>query len=305
MPALAAPYVTVHGQTAECVELLEDCTPLLSNPDALRQQMAENGYVFLPGFLGRERVTAARRVFIDFLDRAGALVPGHDPMDGMIRPGVAGEFVGGRLEQMFENWKPVHDVLYTGPMIEFFEAFFDERVRHYDYTWTRRFGPGHAAQLHSDVVYMGRGTHELYTAWTPFGDNGFDLGGLILLEGSNNHKGLAKSYFKRDVDAFCENKPDSRAWGKSWATNGSLHGTPDQIRRSLGGRRWLTAEYKMGDVLLFNVYTVHGGTDNRTDARVRLSSDSRYQRASASADERWIGVSPRAHGPESKRSLIC
>ncbi|HEY0009946.1 MAG TPA: phytanoyl-CoA dioxygenase family protein, partial [Tepidisphaeraceae bacterium] len=261
-------------------------------------------YVYLPGYLGRDRVAAARRVFIDAMQKAGALVPDRDPMDGVAKPGAAVGFAGGRLEKMFENWHAIHDVLYTGPMIAFFERFFEEEVRHYDFTWTRQVNPGPATPLHSDVVYMGRGTHELYTAWTPMGDNSFDLGGLIVLEGSNNHRGLAKSYFKQDVDAFCENKPDARSWGKNGMNTGSLHGTANQLRRSLGAQRWVTSDYKMGDVVLFSVYTVHGGTDNRSD-RVRLSTDTRYQRASAPADERWIGAAPAGHGASSRRGLIC
>jgi hypothetical protein len=298
------PEITVQGDVVEHVELMDDCTPLLDDPEAMRRQMQENGYVYLPGYLGRDRVAAARRVFIDAMQKAGALVPDRDPMDGVAKPGAAVGFAGGRLEKMFENWHAIHDVLYTGPMIAFFERFFEEEVRHYDFTWTRQVNPGPATPLHSDVVYMGRGTHELYTAWTPMGDNSFDLGGLIVLEGSNNHRGLAKSYFKQDVDAFCENKPDARAWGKSWVTGGWLKGTANQMRRSLGAPRWVTGNYKMGDVVLFSVYAVHGGTDNRSD-RVRLSTDTRYQRASAPADDRWIGAAPTGHGAKSRRGLIC
>jgi hypothetical protein len=49
---------------------------------------------------------------------------------------------------------------------------------------------------------------------------------------------------------------------------------------------------------------VHGGTDNRSD-RIRISTDTRYQRASAVADERWIGAAPVGHGPSAKKGLIC
>jgi hypothetical protein len=44
--------------------------------------------------------------------------------------------------------------------------------------------------------------------------------------------------------------------------------------------------------------------DNRTN-RVRLSTDSRYQLATESADERWMGAEPIAHGPEAKVGMIC
>jgi ectoine hydroxylase-related dioxygenase (phytanoyl-CoA dioxygenase family) len=60
----------------------------------------------------------------------------------------------------------------------------------------------------------------------------------------------------------------------------------------------------MGDVIVFSMFTVHASLDNRSD-RVRLSSDSRYQPASASADERWIGANPVGHGQAGKRGKIC
>lgn len=305
MSTLALPELTLRGEPIDDVELMDDCTALLSDPDALRQQMRTNGYVYLPGYLGRERVKEARRVFIDDLVRRGALHPDHDPMEGVIHTDAkAPGFAGGRLESLFDNYQPIHDVLYAGPMMSFFRTLFGgPDVLHFDFTWTRQVNPGPATPIHSDVVYMGRGTHELFTAWTPMGDNNFDLGGLIVLEGSNNHEGLAKSYWKMDVDSYCENKEDKRdGWAKGHG--GWLKGTANQLRRSLGGKRWVTQDYKMGDVVIFSIYTVHGGTDNHSN-KVRLSTDTRYQRADQPVDERWMGEKPVAHGPEGKRGLIC
>ena len=51
--------------------------------------------------------------------------------------------------------------------------------------------------------------------------------------------------------------------------------------------------------------TIHASLDNQTD-RVRLSSDTRYQRASQPADTRWIGANPPTHGPKlSSRPASC
>ena len=64
----------------------------------------------------------------------------------------------------------------------------------------------------------------------------------------------------------------------------------------------------MGDVLIFTMRTVHAGTDNATD-RLRLSIDTRYQRADAPVDERWVrgahGEPPAGHGVASKVAKIC
>jgi hypothetical protein len=75
------------------------------------------------------------------------------------------------------------------------------------------------------------------------------------------------------------------------------------LREKLGGR-WLTTEFRMGDVLTFTMGTVHASLDNHTN-RFRLSSDSRYQLASEPIDDRWIGEKPPAHGPQGKRTRIC
>ncbi len=278
-----------------------DSTPLLGDVDALRRRMNEEGYLYLPGYLGRERVLGARRVITNRLSKLGVLHPDRDPMDA-IPNGKKGGFDGGPLRELFDDPSPIHDVLYDGPMIEFFRAFLNSPVRHYDYTWMRQVRPGPATQVHCDVVYMGRGTHELFTAWTPMGDNNLDLGGLLVLAGSHKFEGLKKSYWQSDVDSFCTNRtPQQDAWARG--QNGLLKATAQQLQKTIGGK-WVTADYRAGDLVIFSVYTVHGGTDNRSGA-FRLSTDTRYQRASDPIDERWIGERPVAHGAAGKRGKVC
>ena len=62
--------------------------------------------------------------------------------------------------------------------------------------------------------------------------------------------------------------------------------------------------FRMGDLLVFSMFTVHASLDNQTN-RIRLSSDTRYQRAADPVDERWIGENPVGHGPGGKRAMIC
>jgi len=304
--ATSIPQLTYQLKPLEMdhVEPMIDSTPLLGDMPAIRERMNEHGYVYLPGYLGRERVLKARRTICERLFQLGLLDPSRDPMDAVPHPtGFNNNFSGGRLDQMFADPSAIEDVLYAGPMMSFFREFLSADVRHYDFTWMRQVHPGPATTIHSDVVYMGRGTHQLYTAWTPMGDNTFDLGGLIMLDGSHDHDGLRKKYWSHDVDSFCENKSDKRdAWAKKHR-GGGLHGHANQLRRSLGGK-WVTSDYRAGDVVIFNIYTVHGGTDNRSKV-LRLSTDTRYQRASEAIDERWIGEKPPAHGPNGKRGLIC
>jgi hypothetical protein len=91
--------------------------------------------------------------------------------------------------------------------------------------------------------------------------------------------------------------------GGNIRNGGWLSNQPAKLRERLGGR-WLTNAFSAGDLLVFSVFTVHASLDNQSD-KIRLSSDSRYQRASQPADERWIGPNPIGHGPEGKRGMIC
>ncbi len=278
--------------------LMRDSTDILGDTPAARRRMQEEGYLYLPGFLDVDLILAARKNMTDQLAREGCLDPRYPAMDAVAVPGKPLSFKPSLATQN----APLMKVLYDGAMMRFFANFLQGAVRHYDFTWVRAVTPGPATPIHADVVYMGRGTHQLYTAWTPIGDAPFDLGGLIVLEGSNNHPRLRENYFYTDVDTYCKNRPDQKdAWAKK--QNGALKGHPNQIRKSIGGR-WLTADYRAGDVVLFNVYTLHGGTDNRSN-RFRLSTDTRYQLAADPVDERWIGENPIAHGPAGKRGKIC
>jgi hypothetical protein len=198
-------------------------------------------------------------------------------------------------------------LLYGGRMMTFWEAFFGAPVRHYDFTWVRAVAPGRGTPPHMDIVYMGRGTQQLYTAWTPLGDVPLSVGGLMILERSHQHDRLNNGYGKKDVDAFCENKVGPgytrMGGGGNITDSGWLSKDPVKLRANLGGR-WLTAEYRAGDLLAFSVFTVHASLDNGGD-EIRLSTDTRYQLASDPIDERWIGEHPIGHGPEGKKGMIC
>jgi hypothetical protein len=75
------------------------------------------------------------------------------------------------------------------------------------------------------------------------------------------------------------------------------------LNHRLGGR-WLSAEYRQGDILIFGMKTVHASLDNQTRS-FRISTDSRYQPASEPIDDRWIGENPVGHGRGAKRAMIC
>jgi hypothetical protein len=303
------PRLTARGfeldDSPERLGLLESSMDILDDVGALRERMAKVGDFYLPGYRDRELVLEARKSITDKLAAEGLTDPDHPSDEAVALPDSGLTF---KPDLAHDN-EPLHRLLYSGRMMEFYERFLGGTVRHYDFTWMRAVSPGYGIQPHGDIVFMGRGTHDLYTAWTPLGDVSFELGGLMILEGSNNLDRVKNDYAKKDVDEYCENVPGEKENAKTnpemngWRWDGSISGDPVEIRNQLGGR-WLTTEYKAGDLLTFSTYTIHASLDNHSD-RIRLSSDSRYQLANAPIDERWIGEAPVGHGPDGKRGRIC
>lgn len=291
---------------------LRESSDVVNAPELLRARMDEDGYVFLRGWLNREEVQDARMECLRRLRDADQLHPDFPLEMGVASPVNRTAWV----PELARGNAPLMKVLYEGAMTDFYGRLFGEEVLHFTFTWLRAIGPGLATPPHCDVVYMGRGTQQLYTSWTPLGDVTYEQGGLMMLENSHKVEKL-NHYRSKDVDAVCSNRSDPRhnhthegGWlqepprmGAQMRNGGWLTRTPATLRERLGGR-WLTSEFQMGDLLAFSVATVHGSLDNQSD-RVRLSSDSRYQRASEPADERWIGANPVGHGDAGKRALIC
>lgn len=279
---------------------LRSSAALAGDVEALRARMREDGYLFLPGFLERDLVLEARRVITDRLAEQGHLAPGSPPLEAVARRGARSKF---KPDLAHDN-APLRELLYAGRMTDFYRRLLGGEVRHFDYTWVRAVAPGTGTAPHGDSVFMGRGTLDLYTAWTPLGDIPFALGGLIVLEGSHRLAALKADYGRRDVDTYCANREDAELYasGRKW-WNGALSDNPAALREHLGGR-WLTTEFRAGDLLTFGMFTLHASLDNGSD-RIRLSTDSRYQLASEPVDERWVGERPIGHGPAGKRGRIC
>ncbi|MGC4047393.1 MAG: phytanoyl-CoA dioxygenase family protein [Armatimonas sp.] len=299
----------------ECLGELRDSGALASNGAALRERMAEDGYLYLRGALNRDLVAQVRHACLSKLSDAEWLEPGTNPADSIARKDGQGRYFNPALA---ENNPLLMELLYTGSMIDLYREFLDFDVAHFDYTWMRAVGPGGATQPHCDIVYMGRGTHQLYTSWTPLGDVNLTLGGLMVLENSHKRADITGEYLKHDVDTYCIGGPGEKPvtegkihwehWrkpGEPWS--GAFSDNPAELREQFGSR-WLTAEFSMGDVLIFSMSTIHASIDNRTD-HIRLSSDSRYQRADQPRDERWIlgpnGEAPMNHTLAAKRGRVC
>jgi hypothetical protein len=304
MATTALPTLTSCGReidsSAEHLGELRHSDDLIGDVEALRERMRQDGYLFLPGYLDRDLVFETRAVITARLAAEGFLDPSHPPIEAIAAQGSKLKF----KPDLARGNEPLHRLLYAGRMMEFFRAFLGGPVLHFDYTWMRAVSPGLGTRPHGDIVFMGRGTSNLYTAWTPLGDISLEMGGLMMLEGSHHIERIRQTYGQQDVDAYCVNRPNAESYAageKKWA--GYISNNPFKLRQRLGGR-WLTNPYRAGDLLVFGMFTLHASLDNHS-RHIRLSSDSRYQLASEPADHRWIGENPIGHTLAGKRGRIC
>ncbi len=275
---------------------LIDSTPLRDDPAALRQRMEEEGYLYLKAFFPRPLIEVARIDILNKLAEHGCFNPDYPLSEGVLLPGSQPT---GFSPEIARQSTAIQRIVF-GPEIEtFYTRLLDGPIRHFDYIWVRTMGRGEGTKPHCDLVYMGRGTRRLCTAWIPYGDLNPAIGGLILLEHSHRKADRIRSYLESDVDTYCENLPEREAR----RFHGALSNNPVSLREKLGGR-WLTTHYAMGDLLTFRMDLIHASLDNQSDF-IRLSTDTRYQLASEPVDERWVGENPIAHGPHAKRGLIC
>lgn len=256
---------------------LRDANALLDDVEGLRRRMGEDGYLLIRGLHDRETVIRGRQVLLEALRQDGHLAPDTSLDDAVIPEGARGAFWGGR--RSITHTPEVLAVLEGKPVMTFFERFLGGPVMTYDYKWLRVVSVPEFTGAHYDIVYMGRGTPNLYTCWTPFGDVELENSPLAVCVGSHRFERIKETYGRMDVD---------RDRVQGWFSN-----DPREVVDAFGGQ-WQTASFRMGDALIFGMFTMHGSFNNRTN-RYRISADTRYQLAAEPVDERWIGEQPLAH----------
>jgi len=253
---------------------LRSSNDILHDMQALRDRIKEDGYLLIRGFHDRDLVMNARTSILEKIDRMGKLDRDTLLEEGVMADGSKTLFFGGTNEDLPE----LLDVLNGKHIMSFFDEFLKEQSLTYHYKWLRAIGTGDFTGAHYDVVYMGRGTHNVYTVWTPLGDISYEMGGLAICLGSHRFEKLKQTYGSKDADR------DRVA---------SYTDDPLVITEKYGGQ-WATTEFQAGDVLIFGMFLMHCSLENTTN-QYRLSVDARYQSAFEKVDERWSGRKPKGH----------
>lgn len=248
---------------------LKDSNDIGDDFVALRARLQEDGYLLIRGFHAQELVDNARLEMLGQLQSLGRLDAGYPVAEGRIETSNKG--FGFRNNA--KDYPAFRQLVNSAKTLEFFEKLLGGECLTYDTKWFRAVGTGGFSGAHYDNVYMGRGTQNVYTVWTPCMEIPIDMGGLALCLGSQNFDKVKKTYGQADYEKV-----------SGWFSNDF-----SEIVDTFGGQ-WATTHFQAGDVLIFGMFMMHGSLTNKTD-RYRMSADIRYQLKSELFDPRWHGSS--------------
>ena len=224
-------------------------------------------------FYDRDAIMAARADILSYLSAEGLLDPDAPPEEGVIGPENEGAVL---RNEVVVNMQAYLRVVNSERIMAFFERFLGGPALTLDHKWPRAVRRGQSTGAHYDVVFMGAGTKELYTVWTPLDDLSLEMGTLAFCPGSNKLDALRRTYGTADAH--------------NDMTEGHLSRNPLELIDILGVK-WSSTPFGAGDAMIFGMYFLHGSLDNVSD-RYRLSTDNRYQLASQPVDERHMGAHP-------------
>ncbi|SFS46656.1 phytanoyl-CoA dioxygenase family protein [Paenibacillus sp. BC26] len=270
---------------------LRSANDILDNVEELRERLEEDGYLLIRGFHKREDVMKARSGILNKLNGMGRLDSEFPIEDGVIAAGAKGVMFGGAANDEDQDMQGFYNLVNNSNVMGFFDRLLGGESITYDYKWPRAVGNGDFTGAHYDIVYMGRGTKQVYTMWTPLGDVPYEQGPLAICLGSQHFDKMKSTYGQMDVDR------DNIELG--WISK-----DPVECVEKFGGQ-WATTPFEAGDMIIFGMFLLHGSVNNMTN-RYRLSSDTRYQLKSEPVDERWVGVKPKGHyawGKEKSKSI--
>ena len=248
---------------------LADSIALQANPTALRQRLADDGYLFFRGLLRAADVNVAHDSVRTELSLGGWTNSDGRPAGAQRAVTVQDALADPSFRAALAS-RALNRLAYLPPLRNVIRQILGAGAFSYPAKVLRVVYPeppyrvAKGRYIHQDFVVSG--VQDMLTTWLPLMDIPAQLGGLAVLPGS--HLG-----------------PPRR---------------PKLLRADERG--WATTDYRPGDVLLFHCLTSHAALPNHTD-QLRLSADFRWQAADQPAPAELVlgpaaSLARRAHQVE-------
>ncbi|MET9426628.1 phytanoyl-CoA dioxygenase family protein [Streptomyces sp. NPDC003036] len=256
---------------------LRDSTGLYGRPDALRERLASDGYLYLRGVLDRAEVLRLRGAYFSLFDPA-YLAPGTTPEEGVfsgrVPAGLPPHGMPGHPAHAFVRSRTFRDFVGSPVLAKLAEAALGGSAELLPRRILRHFhrGAHRASRAHVDLDYLDAGSDRLVTMWIPGGDCPLEAGALVYLEGSHTLRADEYAPLRATSDRPHDRRPITHDL---------------ELLATRLGRRWLWADFSAGDVMVHVSRMVHASLDTATDA-MRLSIDLRFLPTGAAADPRWL-----------------
>lgn len=256
--------------------------------DNLRQQFAEQGYLWLKGLLSRERVLAFCQRYFEAMAHTGLLIADTLAVEGLYSGDEVNQQEVNRAKAELVRSSAYESFCLSDEIWQFYEQLLGDAVYLHKRKLLRHIPPQStiATGAHYDLVYLRGGTDSVCSSWIPLGDIPVEMGGLVYLENSHHIGREMEAEFSRkrmDLPKAEQISAYNKYMDKSgWLTK-DLPSLADRT-----DSRWLMADYEAGDMVIHGAYTIHASTNNiDTQGRIRLSTDIRYQRLREEIDVRW------------------
>jgi len=248
--------VVVAGDTAtRRTAPMYDSSPLWAAGDiaGLRQRLDRDGYLLLRNVLPATDVNDARRHIVEcvlrpegFLSPA-ATVDRVQAADASVSPGLLARPDVARSA-------PVQAVLEHAQLYRLMDGLLGQPCQTVGYKWLRAVAHRQFTGVHTDRVYLGKGSQRVLTAWIPIGHVSVEEGSMMVAAGSHRARrfaGLREGYGKTSV-------------GADGVESGWLSRDGDAVAEQWGFT-WLTADFNPGDVCVIGLDVLHLSASNQTD----------------------------------------
>ncbi len=238
-------------------EPMYEANKLLGNSSALRSRLATDGYLFLRDIVSVEHLQVLRDQITGILAELGWIEGGEERMKAraICRPRREGQPKFFHAHDRIIKLEALHSLAHESNLATVMRQALGDSAFPHPLSIVRLVFPDSpelATPPHQDFP-NNQGTPNLTAAWIPLGDCSIDDGSLAILEGSHKYGVLPLK--------FHLGAGNRRA----------------VLSEEIQTCRWVGADFKAGDIVLFPSLTVHKAMENYNTETMRLSVDFRYQ----------------------------
>jgi ectoine hydroxylase-related dioxygenase (phytanoyl-CoA dioxygenase family) len=230
----------------------------------MTRQFEEDGYLYLKGFLDEGKVKQGLEIITAKLISSGhAMDTNLTISDWSVLEGKVSQSPNMLSQQEWIQDQPeLQEILQDDSLKELLQEMTGKECFPIPFKWLRAVGTGLFTGLHNDHVYVGHIDPSIITCWLPISSVPISRGSLVVCPKSH------KSAVWQDL---YEN--NSTAGLGNGTTSGWLTTDPNTI--PIDSQKYVTTDFKPGDIVLLDLKTIHMTARNTTN-QWRISCDVRW-----------------------------